>query len=99
MSHNRTLDELASQTDSLTYLNAIKVTLTQIKDESTTQEELRSYMNESAERVKKLIKKADGQYRLFARIVNREPIIATGVVVDESIPEDFESLKKIMEEG
>lgn len=96
---SQTLEELAKKTDALTYLNALKVTLTQIKNEVAVQEELREYMNRSGDRAKKLMKRADGQYRMFARLVNRESPFATDVTVDDSIPEDFEELRTLMENG
>lgn len=98
--HPKTLADLAEETDALTYLNALKVTLTQIKTEVATQEELRAYMNESAERTKKLMKKLDGQYRMFARIVTKETAYATDITIDDSIPDDeeYDNVKEVMED-
>lgn len=94
---DQTLKDLAERTDSLTYLNALKVTVTQIKQEAATQEELRLYMNESSIRLRKLVKKVDNQYRLFARLVTKEPLYTTDVTVDETLPEELEELKEVME--
>lgn len=90
------LGELLHETDALTYINALKVTLTEIKDEISTQEELRDYMNQSGERARKLLRRADGQYRLIAKLVNREIPVASDLIVEDSI-EQFDALKEQME--
>lgn len=91
------LGELLTETDALTYINALKVTLTQIKDEISTQDELRDYLNQSGERTKKLIRRADGQYRLITKLVTKESPTATKLVIDEDAA-DYEELKSLMEE-
>lgn len=91
------LDELSRRTDALTFLNALKVTLTQLKQEVAAQDELREYMNESGERIKKLVKKYDATYRMFARLVTKESPYATDVTIDETLPANLDELKEVME--
>lgn len=95
----QSLEDLAKKTDALTYLNGLKVTLTQLKSELTVTEELRDYANKSAERQRKLIKRMDNQYRLFARTVIKESPYATDVTVDDSISSEYEQIKEVMEGG
>lgn len=92
------LGELLRETESLTYLNAIKVTLTEIKQELGTQRELRDYMNASIERTEKLIRRADSNYRLVAKLATREAPVATDIIVRDDIEEELEELRQVMEE-
>lgn len=92
----QTLHDLLKQTDALTYINSLKVTLIQIKDEVSQQEELRQHLNASSDRVKKLMRKADNQYRLIAKLVSSpDSGSPTEVMIDDLT---LEELEKIMEE-
>lgn len=87
------LAELLKETDALAYINALKVTLTEIKQEVSTQEELREYQNQSAERMKKLMRKADNQYRLVAKCAQQGEItIANDVIIQDA--SEIEDLMK-----
>lgn len=92
------LDELINETDALTYINSLKCTLLEIKDEFSGIKEMAEYIKQATERTEKLMRKADNQYRLISKLVNREAAVASNLIVDDSIPEDFEELKKLMEE-
>lgn len=91
------LGELLRDTEALTYINALKVTLTEIKSELAEQEKLREHMNLSSDKTKRLLRKADNHYRLIAKIVTHQGTLATGV----SIVDDLKSLEleELMEEG
>lgn len=91
------LEELIRETDALTYLNALKVTLSEIKKEVAQQDELRDYQNQSAERVRKLMRKADNQYRLVAKIVTKEAPFATEITIEDET--QFDQTKEVMEGG
>lgn len=94
--NEQTLADFLAETDALTYINALKVTLTEIKDEISQQDELRDYMNQSAERTRKLMRKADNQYRIVAKLVSKDaPAIANKVTVEDSI-QDFDDLQELM---
>lgn len=90
------LDELIRNTDVLTYSNALKVTMTEIKEEISTIEELAGYINESVIKVRKLARKADGQYRLIAKLAQDE---AGGLANSISIEDDEinEEARQLME--
>lgn len=88
------LEELFKETDALTYVNALRVTLTEVKDCVSSIEELTEYQQNECNRLRKLMRKADTQYRVVSRIVqNGEAPLATSVTLDENI-EDIEELMK-----
>lgn len=87
--------ELIRETDALTYLNALKVTQTEIKREVSDIEEMTEHLQGSCERLKKLVRKSDNQYRLIAKIVSRETLASTSAVVDDDL-ETLE-LERLME--
>lgn len=61
------LDELINKTDALTYLNALKCTMAELKEELATIEESREYQSNAVDRARKCIKRMDTQYRLVVR--------------------------------
>lgn len=92
----RTLEDLLREADALTFVNALKVTLTEIKDEVSIQEELRQNMNFSAERQKKLLRKADNQYRLIAKLAQRlEGSIAGNLSIEDTSSEYEELMQEV----
>jgi arsenate reductase-like glutaredoxin family protein len=91
----QTLEEMLRTTDCLTYINALKITLTEIKDEVSVQEELRENLNSSGERVKKLVRKADNQYRLIAKLAQRHEITLASNL---SIEDNSEEYKELMQQ-
>lgn len=91
------LSELLREADALTYVNALKVTLTEIKDEVSEIEEMQSYANQGCERVKKLMRKADNQYRLISKMVQQgEASEDLDLTVDPKI--DLHEIQAIMED-
>lgn len=90
------LEELLKETDALTFVNSLKVTLTEIKDEVSSIEEMQGYINHSVERIRKLMRKVDNQYRLVAKLVQKEGPFATDLEVKTEI-ETVEELKELME--
>lgn len=88
----RTLEDLLRESDALTFINALKVTLTEIKDEVSIQEELRQNMNYSADRTKKLLRKADNQYRLIAKLAQRLEGSIAGNLSIEDTSSEYEQL-------
>lgn len=93
------LGELIRDTDALTYANALKVTQTEIKDEISNIEEMISYINQAVDRVRKLVRKADNQYRIVAKIAQKDyGSIANELTVVEDMGEDPINYEKLMEE-
>lgn len=88
------LHELIKETDALTYVNALKVTLTEIKDEFSQIDEQKEYITQGCERVKKLIRKADNQYRVIAKYAQQGSGSFTGSI---SLEEPDQELKNLME--
>lgn len=91
------LEQMLKETDALTYLNALKVTLTEIKEEVSNIDELTGYVNQSMERIRKLQRKADNQYRVVAKIVNKESPVVTDLTIEENV-EEFDNMKGLMEQ-
>lgn len=92
------LQELIRDTEALTYINSLKVTLTEIKEELSQMDDLRDYQNQSAERVKKLVRKADNQYRIIAKLAQKEPSFAGELTIEDD-PETFDEVEKVMTGG
>lgn len=92
----QTLEDLLRKSDALTFVNALKVTLIEIKDEVSVQEELRQNLNFSAERIKKLLRKADNQYRLVAKLAQRlDGTLATNLSIEDTSAEYEELMAKV----
>lgn len=89
------LGELLRDTEALTYINALKVTLTELKEEISQVEELTSYMTQHMEKVKKLQRKADNHYRLIAKLAQNTGTIAHAIAVVDDI-EDTEEVEELM---
>lgn len=93
------LNELINETDALTYANALKVTLLEMKDEVSSIKEMMIYIAHSSERIDKLMRKADNQYRMISKLVNREGPIVTNITIAEEIDEEqADELREVMEQ-
>lgn len=93
------LDALINETDALTWANALKVTLLEMKDEVSSIKEMTTYIAHSSERIDKLMRKADNQYRMISKLVNREGPIVSNITVQEEIDEEqADELKEVMEQ-
>jgi len=57
------LEQLIRETDALTYLNALKAAVSELKEEISTIEETQEYLNQAVERSRKIIRRIDNQYR------------------------------------
>lgn len=90
------LEQLLKETDSLTYINALKVTLMELKQEFSSIEEMNTYSTEACERGKKLIRKADNQYRVIAKLVQKDTPLISDLTIDSNM-EDMTEMEKIME--
>lgn len=93
MNNNIKLKDLLEETDALTYINSLKVTLSELKAEFSKIEEMQGYINQGCERSRKLLKKADNQYRLIAKLVQDNKPITAEVNVDDEL-----ELMEIMEQ-
>lgn len=94
------LEELLKDTEALTYINALKITLVELKAEFSSIEEMQSYMAQSCERAKKLIRRADNQYRLIAKLVNKDSTSLEGEINIEQALEELEAqglIEEVME--
>lgn len=79
------IEELMRDTDALTYVNSLKVTLAELKAEFSTIEELHEYISQATERARKLIRRADNQYRMIAKLAQRENSPITEVEINEEL--------------
>lgn len=92
------LDELVRNTDALTYLNALKVTLTEIKEQFSEMEQQLGYQATACDKTKKLIRKADGQYRLLTRLVQKDAPLTSGISLNDALSE-LPDIKEVMEQN
>lgn len=67
MTERLKIEQLIRETDALTYLNALKSALSELKEELSTLEETREYQNQAIERARKLIRRIDNQYRAIVK--------------------------------
>lgn len=63
------IEEMLRKTDSLTFLNALKVGMTELKEELATIEEAREYQSQAVERARKIMRRLDNQYRAVTKCV------------------------------
>jgi hypothetical protein len=91
---NQSLGELLRETDALTFLNALKMTLTEVKEELSKQNEMAAYLELSRERVEKLQRRFDNQYRLLVKLAMREAPTADVTVEDDT--QSVDQLKELM---
>lgn len=94
--NSRNIKEFLQETDALTYLNAMKVTMAELKEELTTIEETKKYINLSCERAKKAIRRLDSQYRLIVKLALDENTPIQTVELSDDIVEN--ELQELMEE-
>lgn len=62
-----TIEELLRKTDALTFLNALKVGMTELKEELATIDEAREYQNQAVDRSRKIMRRLDNQYRAIVK--------------------------------
>lgn len=62
-----TVEKLIRDTDSLTYLNALKSAISELKEELALLEETREYQNLAIDRAKKVMRRIDNQYRAIIK--------------------------------
>lgn len=94
------LHDLFRNTDALTYANALKITLADIKREVTEVKDMRDNINTACENIDKLIRKADNQYRLIAKIATDQGSLASELTIENDLADvDVnDNLKTLMEE-
>lgn len=92
------LEELLKETDALTYINSLKVTLIELKTELSTIEEMQEYIAHSSGRMRKLVRKADNQYRGLTKILQHRHAMVGDLTINENI-EELEDLEKMMEDN
>jgi hypothetical protein len=66
---NMNIEEMLRKTDSLTFLNALKVGMTELKEELVTIEEAREYQSQAVDRARKVMRRLDNQYRAVVKCV------------------------------
>ncbi len=93
----RTFEELIKETDALTFLNAYKVTQSEIKQECANLEEMSNYTIASVDRIRKLMRKSDNLYRIVAKLSQNSEASLTDVTVEEHDVDPDDQIKEIME--
>lgn len=86
------LEEMLRDTDALTYINSLKVTQAEIKEEVSNLENMQEHMAQSCSKVRKLVRKSDNQYRLIVKLVKRDNIVASDLVIEENNLDEVEAL-------
>ena len=85
------LEDLIRNTDSLTFLNALKSQVSELKEELTIIDETREYQNQAVERARKIIRRIDNQYRAVIKCtakVYNPPEVA--INLSPELPEEDE---------
>lgn len=85
------LEQLIRETDAMAYLNALKTALAELKSELSIIEENVEYVTLSTERVRKIARRMDNQYRALVKCT-----INNNQLKETEIDEDF---KELMENG
>ena len=85
------IEELIRRTDALTYVNAIKTGMTELKDEMSSITEMQEYQAQAVERARRIIRRMDNQYRAIVKAAHNQPA--------RSEAEIDETLKSFMERG
>lgn len=93
------LMEMLRDTDALTYVNSLKVTLTEVKQLAGDMKEMRDNWVNACDNMDKLIRKADNQYRLIAKIAQNRGSIVSELTIRDELSEPSEELRQLMEEG
>lgn len=62
-----TLEDMIRNTDGLTYLNALKTAVTELKEELALLEQTREYQYLAIERARKIMRRIDNQYRALVK--------------------------------
>lgn len=83
------IEELIRKTDALTYVNAIKTGMSELKDEMSAITEMQEYQASAVERARRIIRRMDNQYRAIVKAAHGQPA--------RSEAEIDETLKKFME--
>lgn len=94
MSERQTLKDLLEQTDALTYLNALQVTLKELKSQFSVMEEMSNYNQQACDKAKKLLRRADHQYRVVAKLVQGNDIVSKEVIIEDITDLEIEELLK-----
>lgn len=63
------VEDMLRKTDSLTFLNALKVGMAELKEELATIEEAREYQSQAVDRARKIMRRLDNQYRAVVKCV------------------------------
>lgn len=89
-----TIKELIADADALTYINSLKASITELKEEISTIEQMIEYQVTALKRVKTIARRVDNQYRAIVKAANHIP------TPDDSIPvEPLVSLNDYREKG
>lgn len=86
------LEDLVNKTDALTYLNALKCTIAELKEELATIEEAREYQTNAIERARKIMKRMDNQYRLIVKSAAAASEVKGVAIVQPQDPANLEAL-------
>lgn len=83
------IEELIRKTDALTYLNALKTGMSELKDELSSITEMQEYQAQAVDRAKKIIRRLDNQYRAVVKAAHGQPA-KTEAEIDETLREFME---------
>ena len=83
------IEHLIRKTDALTYINAIKTGMTELKDEFSAIAEMQEYQAAALDRARKIIRRMDNQYRTVVKAAHGTPLKTEAEIDDE--------LRKFME--
>lgn len=76
------VEDMLRKTDSLTFLNALKVGMAELKEELATIEEAREYQSQAVDRARKIMRRLDNQYRAVVKCVQTASEAKPAVVAE-----------------
>ena len=83
MSKNINIEELIKKTDALTYVNALKTGLSELKDEMSSITEMQEYQAQAVERARRIIRRMDNQYRAVVKAAHGQPLRSEAEINEE----------------
>lgn len=81
--NNKTIEQLFRETDALTYTNALKVQIAELKEQFSILEETSEYQAQAVDKAKKIIRRIDNQYRAIVRCTTEHKKVELVEILEE----------------
>lgn len=80
---NKSIEQLFRETDALTYVNALKVQIAELKEQQSILEETAEYQAHAIDRMKKIMRRIDNQYRAIVRCTTEHKKVELVDIIEE----------------